>query len=170
MEPARSRAEGDFFSPRAGRLQKTQLHLGTWRMYRRSATTRLSSLQHALISDAKFLLRPTAKRSCVKFGNALPIVTAGGWATTFSCPTTYIFLRDLKSVQTGWWIGWRCGRAQVPEGLQQHSRLSRLSGSGDISIGTFDPVKATQKNGITLSKTPCGQGSSRPSKRGRIVK
>jgi len=31
----------------------------------------------------------------------------------------------------------------------------------NISIGTFDPVKITQKNGITLSKTRCGQGCSR---------
>src|SRR6266403_1578512 len=28
----------------------------------------------------------------------------------------------------------------------------------NISIGTFDPVKITQKNGVTLSKTRCGQG------------
>jgi putative transposase len=30
--------------------------------------------------------------------------------------------------------------------------------------------ESNAENGITLSKTPCGQGSSRPSKRGRIVK
>ena len=46
---------------------------------------------------------------------------------------------------------------------------SRASGSRNISIGTFDPVKTTQKNGTTLNGTRFGPVSSRLLKRGRIA-
>ena len=92
METARPRTEERLCGPRAG-----QLHFAIWQMYRRSATTRLSFLQRALISDAKFLLRRAARRFSMISGNALPIMTAGGWAIILSCPIMCISLRGLKS-------------------------------------------------------------------------
>jgi hypothetical protein len=78
MELARHRADQTFFGPRAGRLQGTRLHFAIWHMYRRSVTTRLSFLQHAHISDAKFSLRRNATGFCMISGNVLPNTTAGG--------------------------------------------------------------------------------------------
>src|SRR5207248_6050271 len=91
METARPRTEERLCGPRAG-----QLHFAIWQMYRRSATTRLSFLQRALISDAKFLLHRAATRFSMISGNALPIMTAGGWAIVLSCPIMCISLRGLK--------------------------------------------------------------------------
>lgn len=111
MEPARPRADQNFFGPRAGRLQDSQLHFAIWHIYHRSTTARLFSLQRALINDGRFLLRRNAKRFYVNSGNALPLGTAGGWVTTFLCPITYIFLLGQKLALDVWQIGYRCGRA-----------------------------------------------------------
>jgi hypothetical protein len=78
MELARPRAGQNFFGPGAGRLQSTRPHFAIWHMYRRFATTRLSFLRRAHISNAKFLLRGAVTRFSVKSGNTLPITTAGG--------------------------------------------------------------------------------------------
>ena len=169
MEPARPRADQNFFGPRAGRLQGVRFHFAIWHMYHRSATIRLSSLRRAHISDAKFLHRRNAARFCTRSGNALLIMTVGGWATTFSCPITYISLRDLKSVRSISRIGWRCGKVSVRGGLRQSSLSSRRSGSRNITIGTCDRAKAIRKNGITSSKTQCEPDSSSPLRRGHIT-
>jgi hypothetical protein len=105
MESARPRVEERLCGQRADRLR-----FAIWRMCHRSATIRLSSLQLALISDAKFLLRRIARRFSVKSGNARPITMAGGWATTFSCLIMCISLRareiDARSM-ANWVQMWK---------------------------------------------------------------
>src|SRR5947207_15688830 len=106
METARPRTEERLCGPRAG-----QLHFAIWQMYRRSATTRLSFLQRALISDAKFLLRRAARRFSMISVNALPIMTAGGWAIILLCPYMCLSLRGLQSTNSVYLTVVRCGRA-----------------------------------------------------------
>src|SRR5260370_35314837 len=120
MESARPRAEERLCGPRAGKL-----HFAIWHMCHRSVTIELCSLQRAPISDVKFLLRRNATRFCVKSGNARPMTMAGGWATTFSCPITGIYLRARKSARAAWRRGDRCGKREVRDEFGQAFESAR---------------------------------------------
>ena len=162
MEPARLRADQEFFGPRAGRLQHNQLHFAIWHICPRFVTIRLCSLRPAHFSDAKFLRQPSVKKLCAKSGNVRPIAMAGGWDITFQCRTTCTFSRDQQSMHDLWLIGCRCGKASALDESRRRLPSIRRSGRRIILIDISDPAKATLKNGITLSKTQFGLASSRP--------
>src|SRR5207245_8866020 len=106
---------------RTARLQTDQPLSATGSTYARSGTSGFVDLQRALMSDVRFFAHANTRGFYEKSGNALPIMTAGGLAITVSCPITYIFLRDLKSVRNACQIGCRYGRVLVHDALRRCS-------------------------------------------------
>ena len=111
MEPARPRADRHgLCGPRAGRLQGGGLHFAIWRMCHLSAPIPLSSLQPALIADAKFLLCRNVRRFCGKFGRILLTTTAGtSWHYVLMLDHVHLFARpeiDARS-KAAWVQMWK---------------------------------------------------------------
>jgi hypothetical protein len=78
MELARPRAVGDFFGPRAGRLQIGRFHIVTLRMWLRFERAPMYSLRRAPHNVESSLHAPGVKRFCTRSGNVQLRMTAGG--------------------------------------------------------------------------------------------